>query len=79
LGLTVKSAAVSSDRSRIRKVCGGCATGYDDAAWERLEPHGAIEHHAAKAVVIGFPDNAVVDLRRCASCNTVLAMLRTVE
>lgn len=59
-----------------RKVCGGCSASYDGIAWERLESCGAIKSDEVKALVTGWPDSAVIDLRRCARCNMILARRR---
>jgi hypothetical protein len=64
--------------SAPRKICGGCGASYDARSWEALESCGAIAGDDVKAVVTGWPDTAVVDLRRCGRCQMVLARRRLI-
>ena len=59
------------------KVCGSCSASYKARDWDRLESCGAITSDEVKAIVTGWPDSTVIDLRRCGRCNMVLARRRT--
>ena len=61
---------------RAAKVCGGCGARYALEAWQNLEECGTLEAHDVRAAVMGWPDDAVIDLRRCATCAMILARRR---
>ena len=64
------------DGGALRKVCGACFASYDALTWERLESCGAIAGDEVKAVITGWPETAVIDLRRCARCKATMARRR---
>jgi hypothetical protein len=57
--------------------CARCRSGYDGSSWETLPLLTRLGAIDVRSFLIGWPDDAFIEVRSCASCGGHMARKRT--
>jgi hypothetical protein len=58
-------------------VCTRCRSGYDGPSWERLPLLTRLGARDVRSFLIGWPEDAVIEVRSCTECRGHMARKRT--
>jgi hypothetical protein len=58
-------------------ICTRCRSGYDDPSWEGLPLLTRLGARDVRSFLIGWPEDAVIEVRSCTACRGHMARKRT--
>ncbi len=64
-----------ADRTRARSRCGRCGADYEASVFADLVPVRTLARAELAEHVVHWPEGTVIDVRRCARCQTPIARL----
>ncbi len=73
----IRSSLASRPSSTL--TCGACCKTYDEAAWRALAVSERIEPPEVRRVLSHWPDDLLIEVRRCKGCGRTIAAKRNAQ